>query len=150
MVDALSTSGGVESFVEILSNNPTFDHKTIADAVINYYSLHERAHYYESEPQPALKVTASLKEDFIRLASTKFLDYVVERCSTGRGKTTDTIAGYCMMELFTRGCKLSFFTYQKVLALYKSDDFVFHLLGSGHVRLKDLNPGATVPQKLSG
>lgn len=150
MQEALSTTGGVESFVEILSNNPTFNHKTIADALINYYSQHDRAHYYENELPGALKVTASLKEDFIRLASFKFLDYVVERCSNGRGKTTDTIAGYCMKELVDRGCKLSFVTYEKALALYKSGDFVFHLLGSGHVRLKDLNPADATTRKLPG
>ena len=140
MKKALSTPGGVESFVEILSNAPTFNHKQIAEALIEYYSQHGRAHYYEGDQGP-LKVTASLDQDFVRLASSKFLDYLVERCSAGRGKTTDTIAGYCMMELSNRNDKLSFLTYKKALDLYKSGEFTFHLLGSGHVRLECLNPG---------
>ncbi|MGD0906347.1 MAG: hypothetical protein ABSA96_02115, partial [Candidatus Acidiferrales bacterium] len=114
MKEALSTARGVESFVEILSNGPTFDHKQIADALINYYSQHHRAHYYEDRSN-ALTVTANLEQDFVRLASTKFLDYLVERCSTGRGKTTDTIAGYCMLELYNRRSKLTFVTYKKAL-----------------------------------
>lgn len=142
MKKALSTPGGVESFVEILSNAPTFDHKQIAEALIEYYSQHGRAHYYENDQGP-LKVTANLDQDFVRLASSKFLDYLVERCSAGRGKTTDTIAGYCMMELLKRRSKLSFLTYDKALALYKSGDFTFNLLGSGHVRLESLNPAGT-------
>src|SRR4029077_11818331 len=89
------------------------------------------------------KVTANLEEDFIRVASSKFLDYLVERCcAVRRGQTTDTISGYCMMELFTRGSKLSFVTYEKALELYGSPDFTFHLLGRGHVRLGSLNPGS--------
>jgi hypothetical protein len=143
METALSTVGGIESFVEILSNAPTFDHKRIADALIGYYSKHGRAHYYEDAGRDSLKVTVNLEQDFIRLASSKFLDYVVERCSASRGNTTDTIAGYCMMELSSRGSKLSFLTYKKALDLYKSGTFTFHLLGSGHVRLESLNPSET-------
>ena len=143
MEDAL-TGGGVESFVEILSNSPDFNHKRIADALINYYSQRGRAHYYE---EGLIKVTANLKEDFVTLASSKFLDYLVERCCNSRGSTTDTIAGYCMMELLRRDNKLSFLTYQKALALYKSEDFTFHLLSLGHLRLKSLDPaGATKKQ----
>jgi hypothetical protein len=142
MEEALSAPGGVEAFVEILSNSPTFDHKRIADAVIKYYSQHGRTHYYENDAGP-LKVTANLEEDFIRVASSKFLDYLVERCcAVRRGQTTDTISGYCMMELYTRGSKLSFVTYEKALGLYGSPDFTFHLLSRGHVRLESLNPGS--------
>ena len=142
MEKSLSSAGGVESFVEILSNAPVFDHRRIADALIKFYSQHEPTHYYEAE---ATKVTTNFEQDFVRLASSKFLDYLVERCCDGRGKTTDTIAGYCMMELFRRGSKLSFVTYGKALELYKSGDFTFNLLGSGHVRLKSLDPsGITV------
>jgi hypothetical protein len=140
MERALTTLGGVESFVEILSNAPTFDHKRIADALINYYSEHGRAHYYEREGRDTLTVTANLEQDFIRLASTKFLDYGVERCSAGRGKTTDAISGYCMLELHARGCGLSHSTYGKALSLYKSGTFTFNLLGSGLVRLESLDP----------
>jgi hypothetical protein len=138
MERALTTAGGVESFVEILSNAPVFDHKRIADALFSYYLKHERTHYYEGEVP--LKVTANLEQDFIMLASSKFLDYLVERCSTRRGQTADTIAGYCMMELCNRGCKLTFQTYEKALGLYESGDFTFNLLNRGNVRLRSLNP----------
>jgi len=143
MEKSLSTTQGVESFVEILSNAPDFDHKRVADALIKFYTQHEPTHYYETEP---LKVTAHFKQDFVRLASSKFLDYLVERCSARRGKTTDTIAGYCMLELLRRGSKLSFVTYAKALELYKSGNFTFHLMDLGHLRLSSLDPaGAIAP-----
>jgi len=137
MEKSLSAPEGVELFVEILSNDPVFNHKRIADALITFYSQHEPTHFYEAN---STKVTASFKQDFVRLASSKFLDYLVERCSDSRGKTTDTIAGYCMQELSRRGSKLSFITYAKALELYKSANFTFNLLDSGHFRLESLNP----------
>jgi hypothetical protein len=148
MLKALSETGGIEAFVEILSNAPTFQHGQIASALINYYSQQGRAHYYENDQGP-LKVTANLEEDFIRLASSKFLDYIVDKCSSARGKTTDTIAGYCMLELVSRGLRLSFATYEKAIALYKSEDFTFNLLGAGHVRLTSLNPAGTTVRQSS-
>jgi hypothetical protein len=138
MEKALSTARGVEAFVEILSNSPVFDHARIASALINYYGMHKRVHFYEnSDP---MKVTASLEQPFLSVASSKFLDYLVERCSTGRGKTMDTIAGYCMMELQRRRLTLSYITYEKALALYGSANFTFHLLDLGHIRLSSLKP----------
>ena len=146
MERALSSPGGVEAFVEILSNSPTFEHKRIANALINYYAQHERQHYYQVDENDELKVTANLEEDFVCLASSRFLDYLVERCCTGRGKTTDTIAGYCMMELLRRKRKLTFGTYEKALAVYKSDKFTFNLMKLGHLRLSSMNPGEAPSQ----
>lgn len=141
MERALSARGGIEAFVEILSNAPIFDHKRIANALINYYALHERQHYYQVDDEEPLKVTANLDEDFVCLASSRFLDYLVERCCTGRGKTTDTIAGYCMVELLRRKCKLTFATYEKALTVYKSENFTFNLMKLGHLKLASMNPG---------
>jgi hypothetical protein len=141
MERALSTVRGVEAFVEILSNSPVFDHARIASALINYYGDHRRIHFYDnSDP---MKVTASLEQPFLSVASSKFLDYLVERCSIGRGKTADTIAGYCMMELQRRRLPLSYVTYDKALSLYGSGNFTFHLIDLGHVRLSSLKPTAT-------
>jgi len=149
MEKALSTpGGGVEAFVEILSNTPNFDHKRIADALINYYSKHERQHYYQVDDDQPLKVTANLEEDFVCLASSRFLDYLVERCCAARGKTTDTIAGHCMVELLRRKQKLTFGTYQKALALYKSENFTFNLMRLGHLMLSSMNPRTPTPQPL--
>jgi hypothetical protein len=141
MEKALSSSEGVEAFVEILSNAPVFDHKKMADLLVKYYS--QRGGQYFYEVNGPLNVTADLEEDFIRLASTRFLDCLVERCSATRSKMTDTIAGYCMMELSRRRRKLSFATYAKALALYKSEDFTFNLMKLGHLRLSSINPGST-------
>jgi hypothetical protein len=138
MEKSLSTQGGVESFVEILSNAPNFDHNRIADALIRYYSQHENEHFYEDIAPN--KISAHLKQDFVRLASSKFLDHLVERCASRRGETTDTVAGYCMWELFQRKCKLSVTAYEKALALYKSEEFTFHLIDLGHIRLSSLRP----------
>lgn len=71
MERALSTPGGVEAFVEILSNAPIFDHKRVANALINYYAQHERQHYYQVDEEEPFKVTADLEEDFVCLASSR-------------------------------------------------------------------------------
>ena len=97
--------------------------------------------YEENEP---FKVTAYLEVDFVRLATSRFLDYLVEYCCASRGKPTDCLAGHCMLELHQRKCKLSFTTYQKALALYKSEKFTFNLLKLGHLQLASMNPGLPV------
>jgi hypothetical protein len=151
MEKALTTPGGRETFVEILSNAPTFNHKRIADVLINYYSEHEKPHYYQAEDEEnPFKITTHLEEDFVSLASSRFLDYLVERCCSERGRTTDTIAGYCMMELYRRKTPLTFGTYEKALALYKSENFTFHLMKFGHLKLSLMNPkSATYSQPMS-
>ena len=140
MERALSGTGSLGTFVEILSNAPNFNHKRIADVLLNYYATHGRAHYYQADVP--LTVTTHLEEDFVCLANTRFLDYLVERCCTRRGSLTDTIAGYCMMELSRRKLKLSFATYAKAIELYKSEDFTFNLMRLGHLKLGSLNPAA--------
>jgi len=137
METTLSSAGGLESFVEILSNAPNFDHKRIADALIAYYSQRGRMQYYEESPN---KVTACLDQDFVRLASSRFLDYLVERCCEKRGKVTDTVVGYCLFELAERERRLQFVTYGKAISVYNSADFTFQLLDLGSVRLSSLNP----------
>jgi hypothetical protein len=139
MEKALSSRESIEAFVEILSNAPNFNHKRMAELLIKHYSQSSPLWYYKADGP--LKVTLNLEEDFVRLASSLFLDYLVERCCAVRGKPTDAIAGYCMMELLQRRCKLRFATYEKALALYKSEDFTFHLLNLGHLRLSSMNPG---------
>jgi len=142
MEKSLSAPDGIESFVEILSNAPIFNSKTIANTLINYYSSSRISHYFDDrEP---LKVTTHLEQDFVRLASSTFLDFLVERCCVGRGSTNDTVAAYCMAELLRRGTTLSFITYDKALKLYGSESFTFDLLGDGIVRLRDLKPVAGV------
>jgi hypothetical protein len=139
MEKALSSPQGIETFVEILSNAPNFNQKRMADLLVKYYAQSNRSWYYEADGP--LTVTANLEEDFVRLASSLFLDYLVERCCTNRGRATDVVAGRCMMELFRRNRKLTFATYAKALALYKSENFTFNLMKLGHLRLSQLNPG---------
>lgn len=138
MQRALSAPEGLGSFVEILSNSPNFNPKIIADALINYYSRTGIHEYFDANEN--LKVTAHLPEDFVCHASSTFLDFLVERCSTGRSWVNDTIAGYCMLELLRRRTTLSFITYDKAFRLYGSSSFTFDLLGDGIVRLGDLKP----------
>jgi hypothetical protein len=137
MEKSLLARDGVESFVEILSNAPDFDHKRIADAIVAYYGQHELVHYFE---QSDLKISTHLRQDFIRLASSKFLNDLVERCCVSRDKTTDTIAAYCMWELFRRDKKLNLQTYHKAMRLYKSAEFTFHVRDYGHLRLDSMKP----------
>lgn len=137
MQKALSAPEGIGAFVEILSNSPNFNPKLI-DALINYYSSQGTGQYFDAREDS--KVTGHLKEDFVCLASSMFLDFLVERCCVGRSSVNDTIAGYCMMELLRRKTSLSFITYEKALRLYGSTNFTFDLLGDGIVRLGDMKP----------
>ena len=137
MQKALLAPEGIESFIEILNNSPIFDPKVIANALIDYYSRVRIEHYFDARE---MKVTTHLDQDFIRLASSKFLDFLVERCCAGRSSVNDTIAGYSMRELRYRGTSLSHITYDKALRLYGSTSFTFDLLGDGMLRLGDLKP----------
>ena len=50
------------------------------------------------------------------------------------------LVAYAATELYQRGAKLSFQTYQKALAAYKTDKFTFVVPGAKQTQLGFLNP----------
>jgi hypothetical protein len=141
MVRALAEpEDGLETFVEILSNEPDFKHPIIAEAIVSYYVRQRLSHYYH-EDSPT-KASAELKQPFIRLASSKFLEYLLNTClDKGANPTARTIAGYCLYELYSRGQKLSWQTYKRTVEKLGSPDYAFNLLsGGGYVRVKFVEP----------
>lgn len=133
----VDTDGGVEAFVEILSNEPNFDHKQIAEALIAFYSRGNPHHHFTRENNT---ITAHLEQDFIRLSSSKFLDFTFNLCIERRGPVSDTIAGYCLLELNQRGLKLEMNAYNRAVQHFRTKDFLFNILGVGVIRLDTLAP----------
>jgi hypothetical protein len=144
MVGALTDPAeGIETFVEILSNEPDFKHSIVAEAILQFY-LHQRVGHHYTQDSPT-KATAELKQPFIRLASSKFLEYLLNACfEKGHNPTARTIAAYCLFELYVRGLKLTPGTYKRAVEKLGSPDYAFNLLGSGgYVRLSFLKPEST-------
>lgn len=145
---ALASKDGLPAIAEILSNSPSFDIPRISDAIIKYFSQPGQLLHFDnsnpiktpSVPTAPTRVTGSLKSDFIRLGSSRFLNRLIERCCSPRRNVTDIIAGYCVLEIFARGQKLEFITYQKVLESFGTDRFAFNLVGIGQVQLSFVNP----------
>lgn len=138
---ALESPDGLPTATEILSNVARFHKKQIAEAIIRYFSQPGRVRYHDdSDPT---RVTGSLSTDFLRTANTRFLDFMIERCSGKRSEASDVIAAYCVIELYTRREKLEFQSYAAALAGYKSDRFTFNVLGDKQVQLGFLNPQRT-------
>src|SRR6185312_1822754 len=144
---ALSSKDGLPAVAEILSNSPSFDIARISDAIIKYFSQPGQLLHFEkpytsrsSVPTPEMRVTGSLKSDFVRLGSPRFLNRLIERCCANRTNAGDIIVGYCMLEILVRNQHLEFITYQQALEAYGSDRFTFNLVGIGQVQLAFVNP----------
>ena len=144
---ALASKDGLPAVAEILSNSPAFEISRISEAIIRYFSqpgqllhLNTSTQSRTTVPTAPTRVSGSLKSDFIRLGSPRFLNRLIERCCAPRRIVTDIIAGYCMLEIFARGQKLEFLTYKKALEAYGSDRFTFALVGVGQVQLSFVDP----------
>ncbi|SPF46193.1 hypothetical protein SBA1_640001 [Candidatus Sulfotelmatobacter kueseliae] len=144
---ALASKDGLPAVAEILSNSPSFEIPRISEAIIKYFSQPGQLLHFDNSsptrtavPTPVIRITGSLKSDFIRLGSPRFLNRLIERCCAPRKNVTDIIAGYCMLEIFARGQKLEFITYKKALEAFGSDRFTFNLVGIGQVQLSFVDP----------
>jgi hypothetical protein len=117
-------------FAEMLSNDAPFDHAAIGEALIEHYEQHPRSHFYEQKKGES-KVSVELKQDFITIASTKFLMYIADACGGKRSKVTDTLVAYALAELTKRGCALPSATYQKIAQTYGTAQFTFNVNRDG-------------------
>jgi hypothetical protein len=135
---ALTCHDGLPAVAEILSNCPSFDMDRIATAIISYFSKSGRTLDVVSTDR--MRITGRLQTDFVRLAGSRFLNHLIEKCCERRRTVTDLIAGYCIFETYSRRRKLDFVTYDKALSAYGSEGFTFDLSGVGQVQLDFVNP----------
>ena len=154
---ALASQDGLPAVAEILSNSPSFEIPRICEAIIRYFSQPNQILHNDEDSTPRrtitvpttpTRVSGSLKSDFVRLGSSRFLNRLIERCCVPRKDITDIIAGYCMLEIFVRRQRLEFQTYEKALKAFVSDRFTFNIVGVGQVQLGFVNPNQPKRQVL--
>ena len=130
MISALSDEDSLPAFGEMLSNDAPFDHTVIGKAIIEHYTRHPRKHFYEQQ-KGETRVSVHLKQDFISIASTKFLIYIADACGGSRTKVTDTLLGYALAELQLRGYRLPKAVFQTILRTFRTDQFTFNVNRDG-------------------
>ena len=143
---ALAAPDGLPAVTEIIGNSAKFDKRTIADELIRYFSAagrilqYERRTHDEVTSKYAPRIVGSLESDFVRLANSRFLDFIVEYCCDKKSKAADLLVAYAAIELYDRRLKLEHQTYEKALTIYKSDIFTFVVPGAKQAQLGFLNP----------
>jgi hypothetical protein len=143
---ALAAPEGLPAATEIIGNSASFDMPVIADALLRYFSadgrvlLHERRTYDEVSSKYAPRITGILESDFIRLANSRFLDFIVEYCCEKNSRAADLLVAYAAIELYERRLKLMHQTYEKAVAVYKTEAFTFVVPGVKQTQLQFLNP----------
>jgi hypothetical protein len=143
---ALAAPDGLPAATEIIGNYASFDNRNVADALIDYYSSNNRELQYERRSQSeagsqyAPRITGQLDSDFLRLANSRFLDFIVEYCCEHNARASDLLVAYAASELYERRLKLAHQTYNKALAAYKTEIFTFVVPGSKQAQLQFLNP----------
>ena len=143
---ALTARDGLPTVTEILGNYASFDMRAVADALIAYFSAPGRVLQFERRLQSeggsnyAPRITGQLESDFVRLANSRFLDFVIEYCCDRNSRVADLLVAYAATELQERRFKLTHQTYEKALAAYKSDRFTFVVPGARQTQLGFLNP----------
>jgi len=124
LLSALSDVKSLPAFAEMLSNDASFDHVRVAQAVIKHYEQSRKGHYFRLQPK---SIEVQLSQDFISIASTKFLLEIVEACSRQRSEVCDGLAAYALAELYSRKIRLPARIYIKLVYLYGSDTFLFRV-----------------------
>jgi hypothetical protein len=146
---ALAAPDGLPTVTEIIGNSASFDLRAIADALIKYFSangrvlLYERRAHDEVSSKYAPRIIGSLDSDFVRLANSRFLDFIIEYCCDKHSRVADLLVAYSAIELYERRLKVMHQTYKKALAVYKTEIFTFVVPGAKQAQLQFLNP---VPQ----
>lgn len=147
---AITAPDGLPAVTEIIGNYASFKGPAIADALIQYFDnrvMHyERMSAYEYQsPSEAPRnyaphIAGQLESDFVRLANSQFLDFLVEYCCGRKSQVTDLLVAYAATELYARRVKLLHQTYQKALEAYRSEKFTFIVPGAQQAQLQFLDP----------
>lgn len=144
--EALAAPDGLPAATEIIGNYASFDLQAIADALIAYFSdngrvlQYERRSHFETDRKYAPRITGQLESDFLRLAHSRFLDFIVEHCCERHARVSDLFVAYAATELYERRLKLTHQTYKKALAAYKTEMFTFVVPGAKQAQLRFLDP----------
>jgi hypothetical protein len=135
---ALAAQDGLPAVAEIFNNAPSFDMKRIAAAINSYFSKPSRVLYLDhSVPN---RIAGNLGNDFIRLLSNRFLNFLVENYACARSAIKDVIVGHCLLELAARKLKLDYNSYSKAIDAYSSEKFTFNIIGIAPIQLGFLQP----------
>lgn len=143
---ALFDPDGLPAVIEIIGNFASFDAKPMADALITYFSAKSRVLQYQRSPlevapgKYAPRISGQLDSDFVRLANSQFLDFLVAYCCDRNSPVPDLLVAYAVAELHSRRAKLMHETYNKAVAAYKSERFTFEVTGAKQAQLGFLNP----------
>jgi len=121
MLDTLRERKTLPAFAEMLSNDASFNHSRVGTALLEHYEREPHFHEY-TEPN---RVSVQLNQDFITIASSKFLLNIIELCIHSRSRVHDTLCAYAMDGLTQRNQRLSPKLYAKALALYGTPGFTF-------------------------
>jgi len=124
MVAALKSSESLPAFAEMLSNEASFDHSVIGRQLIDYYTQTRPKHFFEGQRD---RISVQLTQDFISIASTKFLFHIIDVCAHERSKVQDTLVAYALAELLYRGVRVPPPLYSRLLNLYKLPKFAFRV-----------------------
>ena len=101
---ALAAPDGLPAVTEIIGNSAYFQMKTIADALIRYFSadgrvvLYERRTHDEANSKYAPRITGKLESDFVRFANSRFLDFIVEYCCGKNSRVADLLVAYAVIK----------------------------------------------------
>ena len=146
---ALAAPDGLPAATEMIGNSASFDKKAMAEMLHTYFSAndrvlqYERRSHFEVDRKYAPRIVGQLQSDFVRLANSRFLDFVVEYFFDRNSRVADLLVAYAATELYDRRLKLSHQAYAKALGTYKSEIFTFVVPGAKQAQLQFLNP---VPQ----
>jgi hypothetical protein len=149
---ALAAPDGLPTVTEIIGNFASFPRRPVADLLLKYFGadgriLHHERHsptLSESGSKYSPHIQGQLDNDFIRLADSCFLDFIIEYCCDRTSRAADLMVAYAACELHARRVKLTHESYNKALAAYKSEFFTFVVPGAKQVQLQFLCP---VPRK---
>jgi hypothetical protein len=101
---------------------------------------YQRASLEVAAGKYAPRISGQLESDFLRLANSQFLDFLVEYCCSRNSRVPDLLVAYAVTELYARRVKLMHETYKKAVAAYKSERFTFEVPGAKQAQLQFLNP----------
>jgi len=145
---ALNSPHGLPTATEIISNAANYDMPTILKTLIKYFSEKGRVIDHKRVSGPPVpgkpdpdqnRIAGKLDSDFVRLADSRFLDFIVEHCCGVNSPVNNLLVAYAAIELYQRRAKLDFQTYEKALATYKTDKFTFAVPGAKQAQLGFLN-----------
>ena len=143
---ALEARDGLPTATEIIGNYAGFDYPTIADALFEYFAKpgrvlqYERRLHSETDSKYSPRIIGLLESDFIRLANSDFLNFIVDYFCERKSKVADLLVAYAATELYSRWMKLEHQTYAKAFAAYKTEIFTFAVPGAKQAQLQFLDP----------